>query len=152
MFPQDIVQDTKSPIQLHRTRLRQTETGLGIRPTRCGNRSTDLDSRPALTDGVFQSLVDNPDWHPVLKQRESQYETGGTGTDLSQIRIRSTDDQRIQHATHDKNLWGQLRIDGGEHVWSCERGLVGRDSVDGLELYHPGPFDSAWFTEKSGGV
>jgi hypothetical protein len=30
MFPQDIIQDTKGPVQLHRTRLDQTGTELGI--------------------------------------------------------------------------------------------------------------------------
>ena len=84
-----------------------------------GIHLTDLNSRPALADGVFQCLVDDPHRNPILQQRKSQNKTGGPGTDLSRIRIRSTSrNQRptIRDTTHNEDFWWELRIYGVEHV------------------------------------
>ena len=68
MLPQDIVQDTKGPIQLHRTRLNQTIIELNIlHPMSVGDHPTHLDSRSALANGMLLLLVDDPHRYTILQ-------------------------------------------------------------------------------------
>ena len=66
MFPNNIVQDTEGPIQLHRTRLNQTGTELSnLRQNEI--HLTHLDSRSALTNRVVLRLFDDPHRDAILQ-------------------------------------------------------------------------------------
>ena len=81
---EDIVEDAKSPVQLHRTRLNGTK---GSGAITCGINWTHLDSCAALANRVFRYLVDDPDRDAILQERKSQDETCRAGADLDSTEV-----------------------------------------------------------------
>ena len=134
MLPQNIVQDAKGPIQLHRTRLNPTRTELSI-PLQRSNVWSSFDALgfPIRVDQQDVSLPfqrSSPGRHFVVKKGPIRDLRGQRQPRLHPHPFKSLELIIQRDVTHNEDFGRKLRVYGGKHIVRADNeDAFGRERV-----------------------